>query len=112
MKKLEVIIRPSKLDEVKKALSAHGVLGMTLTDVRGFGRQGGYREVYRGSSREVQFVPKVKMEIVVQDDGIEDILVAVMAAARTGEVGDGKIFILPVEDTMRIRTGERGDVAL
>lgn len=112
MKKIEAIIRPSKVDEVKVALGELGVHGMTLIEVSGFGRQRGYREVYRGSSRDVQFVPKVKVEIMVHDEALEKVLVAVMDAARTGEVGDGKIFVLPIEDAVRIRTGERGSVAL
>jgi nitrogen regulatory protein P-II 1 len=112
MKKIEAIVRPSKVDEIKTALSTLGVHGMTLSEVSGFGRQRGYREVYRGSSRDVQFVPKVKIEIIVHDEGLEEVLSAIVNTARTGDVGDGKIFILPVADVVRVRTGERGDSAL
>jgi nitrogen regulatory protein P-II 1 len=112
MKKIEAIVRPSKVDAIKTALGTLGVHGMTLIDVSGFGRQRGYREVYRGSTRDVQFVPKVKVEIMVHDEGLEEVLSVIINTARTGEVGDGKICILPIEDVIRIRTGERGNDAL
>lgn len=112
MKKLEAVIRFSKLDNVTTALDALGVHGMTVTEVSGFGRQRGHQEVYRGTTHEVRFVPKVKVEILVRDQDLDKVLSAVMQAARTGEVGDGKIFIVPVEDVVRIRTGERGNAAL
>lgn len=112
MKKIEAIIRPSKLDEVKSALGAIGVHGMTVTEVRGFGRQHGYREVYRGWSGQVRFLSKVKLEITIHDEALEQSLAAIADTARTGEVGDGKIFVLPVEDVVRIRTGECGEAAL
>ncbi len=112
MKKIEAVIRPSRLDEVKAALESAGVHGMTVSEATGFGRQRGRREVYRGESREVRFVPKVKVEIITHDEGLETVLEAITQAARTGEVGDGKIWVLPVEDALRIRTGERGDPAL
>lgn len=112
MKKLEIIIRPSKLDEVKNSLAAVGVHGMTYTETRGFGRQMGHKEVYRGATYTVDFVTKIKLEIVVDDEGVDKVLDAVLGAARTGAIGDGKIFVLPVENAVRIRTGETGDNAL
>ncbi len=112
MKKLEIIIRPQKLEEVKAALGGLGVHGMTVSEVSGFGRQMGHREVYRGSSFEARFVPKTRLEVVVHDEALEEVLNAVMGVARSGAVGDGKIFVLPVESALRIRTGERGDAAL
>lgn len=112
MKKLEIIIRPSKLDEVKNTLAAVGVHGMTYTETRGFGRQMGHKEVYRGATYTVDFVTKIKLEIVVHDEGVDKVLDAVLGAARTGAIGDGKIFVLPVENAVRIRTGETGDNAL
>lgn len=112
MKKLEIIIRPSKLDEVKNSLAAVGVHGMTYTETRGFGRQMGHKEVYRGATYTVDFVTKIKLEIVVHDEGVDKVLDAVLGAARTGAIGDGKIFVLPVENAVRIRTGETGDNAL
>lgn len=112
MKKLEIIIRPSKLDEVKNSLAAVGVHGMTYTETRGFGRQMGHKEVYRGATYTVDFVTKIKLEIVVHDEGVDKVLDAVLGAARTGAIADGKIFVLPVENAVRIRTGETGDNAL
>lgn len=112
MKKIEAIIKPFKLDEVKAALAELGVKGMTLTEVKGFGRTGGKREVYRGSAYVVDFVPKVKLEIVVPDELTHEVVEAIMKAAQTGRIGDGKIFVLPIEEAIRIRTGERGEAAV
>ncbi|MSP17493.1 MAG: P-II family nitrogen regulator [Myxococcales bacterium] len=112
MKKLEAIIKPFKLDEVKESLSELGVTGMTVTEVKGFGRTGGKREVYRGSAYVVDFVPKVKVEIIVKDELVHQVVEAITKAARTGRIGDGKIFITPVDEVIRIRTGEVGEDAL
>jgi nitrogen regulatory protein P-II 1 len=112
MKKVEAIIKPHLLDEVKDRLRGVGVSGMTITDVKGFGRTGGKREVYRGSSYVVDFLPKVRLEILVKDEMLTDVVGAVLAAARTGKIGDGKIFITSVDEAIRIRTSERGDDAL
>jgi nitrogen regulatory protein P-II 1 len=112
MKKVEAIIKPFKLDEVKDALGEIGVQGMTVTEVKGFGRTGGKREVYRGSAYVVDFVPKVKVEVVVADELVVRILEAIEKAAKTGRIGDGKIFVTPVEEAVRIRTGERGEDAI
>ena len=112
MKKIEIIIRPGMLDMVKTALSDLGVNGMNYTDIRGFGRQHGHTEVYRGSTVQVDFLPKIKIEVVVDDSQCESIINAVVATARTGKVGDGKIFVSDVCDAVRIRTGERGNDAL
>ncbi len=109
MKKLEI---PFKLDEVKEALASLDVKGMTVTEVKGFGRQRGHKEVYRGAEYQVDFMPKVKIEVVVDDAQVKTIVDAVVKAARTGKVGDGKIFISPVEDVLRIRTGETGVEAI
>ena len=108
MKKVEAIIKPFKLDEVKEALSEAGVEGMTVTDVRGFGRQKGHTEIYRGSEYTVDFLPKMKIEIVIDDDRLEDVVKAIVDTANTGKIGDGKVFVSPVEEAIRIRTGERG----
>ena len=107
MKKVEVIIKPFKLDDVKEALSSIGVQGMTVTEVKGFGRQKGHKEIYRGAEYLVDFLPKIKIEMVVSDDLVEGIVDKVVAAARTGSIGDGKIFVIPVEKAVRIRTGEK-----
>lgn len=112
MKKLEIIIRPFKLDEVKEALTSLDVTGMTVTEVKGFGRQRGHKEVYRGAEYQVDFVPKVKIELILDDAQVKPVVDAVVKASRTGKVGDGKIFILPVEDVLRIRTGESGTEAI
>lgn len=112
MKKVEAIIKPFKLDEVKEALSEIGLHGMTVTEVKGFGRTGGKKEVYRGSAYVVDFVPKVKVEIIVTDDSLRQVVTAITEAARTGRIGDGKIFVTPVEDVIRIRTGETGEDAI
>ncbi len=112
MKKVEAIIKPFKLDEVKDALSEVGIQGMTVTEVKGFGRTGGKKEVYRGSAYVVDFVPKVKIEIVVADSQAQQVIDAIEKSAKTGRIGDGKIFIIPVEEAVRIRTGERGKEAI
>jgi nitrogen regulatory protein P-II 1 len=112
MKKIEAIIKPFKLDEVKEALQEVGLPGITVTEVRGFGRQKGHTELYRGAEYTVDFLPKVKIELVVEDGMVERVVEAICQAAQTGRIGDGKIFISPVEDAIRIRTGERGDMAI
>jgi len=112
VKKIEAIIKPFKLDEVKDRLNEIGVHGMTVTEVKGFGRQKGHTELYRGAEYVVDFLPKIKIEIVTSDDRVEDVVTAVSESAQTGRIGDGKIFVIPVEEAVRIRTGERGDVAL
>lgn len=112
MKKVEAIIKPFKLDEVKDALSEVGVQGMTVTEVKGFGRTGGKKEVYRGSAYVVDFVPKVKVEIVVADDQTQSVLDAIEKSAKTGRIGDGKIFVSSIEKAVRIRTGETGEEAI
>jgi nitrogen regulatory protein PII len=112
MKKLEIIIRPSKLIAVRKALETLGVHGMSINEIRGYGRQRGHKEVYRGTSLEAQFVPKVQINILVHDEAAQRVADVAVEAARTGEPGDGKIFILPVENAVRIRTGECGNDAL
>jgi nitrogen regulatory protein P-II 1 len=112
MKKVEAIIKPFKLDEVKDALNEVGIKGMTVTEVKGFGRTGGKREVYRGSAYVVDFVPKVKVEIVVPDSLVVQVIEAVENAAKTGRIGDGKIFVSGIEESVRIRTGERGEAAV
>ena len=112
MKKIEAIIKPFKLDDAKEALGRVGALGMSVSEVRGFGRQKGHSELYRGAEYVVDFLPKLKLEVVVPDDEVEKVTGALAEAARTGKIGDGKIFVVPVEDAVRIRTGERGDAAL
>ena len=112
MKKIEAIIKPFKLDEVKESLSTIGIQGMTVTEVKGFGRTGGKKEVYRGSAYVVDFVPKVKLEIIVKDDMVHQVLSAITEAAKTGRIGDGKIFVTPVDEVIRIRTGEKGEDAI
>ena len=112
MKRIEAIIKPFKLDEVKARLRELGVSGMTVSEVKGFGRTGGRTEVYRGSAYVVDFVPKVKIEVVVSDEIVHDVLDAIEKSAKTGRIGDGKIFIIPVEEAVRIRTGERGKEAI
>jgi nitrogen regulatory protein P-II 1 len=112
MKKIEAILKPAKLDEVKDAVTLAGVRGMTVSEVRGFGRTGGKKEVYRGSAYVVDFVPKVKVEIVVPDEIVHDVLDAIEKSAKTGRIGDGKIFIVSIDEAVRIRTGERGKEAL
>ncbi|MDO5536096.1 MAG: P-II family nitrogen regulator [Desulfovibrionaceae bacterium] len=112
MKKIEALIRPSVFEKVKKALTDIGVHGMNYTEIRGFGRQHGHTEVYRATTRRVDFLPKVRIEVVCADSSMEKILEAIVAAARTGHVGDGKIFVSEVLESIRIRTGERGDEAV
>ncbi len=112
MKKIEAIIKPFKLDEVKDSLSSIGINGLTVSEVQGFGRQKGHTEVYRGAEYTVDFVPKVKLEILVDDGLASRVVDTIMDAARTGKIGDGKIFILTVDDAIRIRTGEHGDDAI
>jgi nitrogen regulatory protein P-II 1 len=112
VKKVEAIIKPFKLDEVKQALSEIGVAGLTATEVKGFGRQKGHTELYRGAEYVVDFLPKVKVEVVVADALVARVVEAVERAAKTGRIGDGKIFVLPVDEVIRIRTGERGEEAL
>jgi nitrogen regulatory protein P-II 1 len=112
MKKIEAIIQPFRLEPVKEALHAISVQGMTVTEVKGFGRQKGIREVYRGMEYQVDFLPKVKIEIIVSDDKAQNIVETIMNNARTGRIGDGKIFVYPVAEVIRIRTGESGDEAV
>lgn len=112
MKKIEAIIKPFKLDEVKEALSAIGVQGMTVTEVKGFGRQKGHTEIYRGSEYTVEFLPKIKLELVVADAVVGSAVEAILKAAKTGKIGDGKVFVLPVSEVIRIRTEEKGEQAV
>ena len=112
MKKLEAIIKQFKLEEVKEALAELGIEGMTVTEVKGFGRQKGHTEIYRGSEYTVDFLPKMKFEIVIADDRVQRAVDAIVQSAKTGKIGDGKVFILPIEDAVRIRTEERGDSAI
>ena len=112
MKKIEAIIKPFKLDQVKEALAKQGVEGMTITEVKGFGRQKGHTELYRGAEYVVEFLPKVKIEILVPDERAEAVAKTIEDSARSGQIGDGKIFVLPVEEALRIRTGERGPAAI
>jgi nitrogen regulatory protein P-II 1 len=112
MKKIEAIIKPFKLDDVREALSEIGVTGMTVTEVKGFGRQKGHTELYRGAEYVVDFLPKVKMEIVLADDQVDGCIEAIIKAAHTGRIGDGKIFVLPLEQAIRIRTSENGEEAI
>jgi nitrogen regulatory protein P-II 1 len=112
MKKIEIITRPYKLDEIKEALTKLGIKGMTVSEVKGFGRQKGHREVYRGAEYQVDFMPKVKIEIVIDESLVQEVVKVTQEAARTGKVGDGKIFIFPVDEVIRIRTGEQGRNAI
>jgi nitrogen regulatory protein P-II 1 len=112
MKKIEAIIKPFKLDDVKDALGRLGIQGMTIQEVKGFGRQRGHTELYRGAEYVVDFLPKVKVEVLVDDDKVESVVATVQEAAQTGRIGDGKVFITPIEEAVRIRTGERGAAAL
>ena len=112
MKKIEAIIKPFKLDEVKNALTKIGVQGMTVTEVKGFGRQKGHTEVYRGAEYKIDFLPKVKIELITKEDIVTQVFETIERAAKTGKIGDGKIFIFPVDDVIRIRTGERGKDAI
>ena len=112
MKKVEAIIRHFKLDDVKKALTERGIAGMTVTEVRGFGRQKGHTEMYRGTEYEVDFVPKIKVEVVVSDANLQTVLDTITRVAQTGQVGDGKMFVTELSEVVRIRTGESGDIAI
>lgn len=112
MKKIEAIIKPFKLDEVKDALNEIGIKGMTVTEVKGFGRQKGHVELYRGAEYDIAFLPKIKVEIAVSDNMVEKVLSVIQAKANTGKIGDGKIFVYPLEEVIRIRTGEKGESAL
>ncbi|QDF96572.1 transcriptional regulator [Azoarcus sp. DD4] len=112
MKKIEAIIKPFKLDEVREALSEVGIAGLTVTEVKGFGRQKGHTELYRGAEYVVDFLPKIKVEVVVADDMVEQTVDAIIKAAQTGKIGDGKIFVTPVEQVIRIRTGETNEAAI
>jgi len=112
VKKIEAIIKPFKLEEVKEALAQAGIQGLTAIEVKGFGRQKGHKELYRGAEYEIEFLPKVKLEIVVPEDKVENVVDAIIAAARTGRFGDGKVFVTPIEEIVRIRTGERDEEAI
>ena len=112
MKKIEAIIKPFKLDDVKDALNALGINGMTVTEVKGFGRQRGHKEIYRGAEYQTDFLPKIKLDVVVDADIVEKVVETISEKANTGKIGDGKIFVLPLEQAIRIRTGERGKDAI
>ena len=112
MKKIEAVIEPFKLEEVKEALSDFGIVGMTVTEVKGFGRQKGQTEVYRGNEYSVDFLPKIKIEVVLSEDKVDEAVDVILKAARTGKIGDGKIFVMPVEEVVRIRTGETAEAAV
>jgi nitrogen regulatory protein P-II 1 len=112
LKKIEAIIKPFKLDEVKDALNDMGIKGMTISEVKGFGRQKGHTEIYRGAEYVIDFLPKVKIEVVIEDELTGKVIEVIQKAARTGKIGDGKIFVLPVEEVIRIRTGEQGKEAI
>ncbi len=112
MKKVEAIIKPFKTDDVREALAESGIVGMTICEVKGFGRQKGHTELYRGAEYQIDFLPKVKVEIVVADEQVDATIEAIIKAAKTGKIGDGKIFVYPIETAVRIRTGERGEEAL
>ena len=112
MKKIEAIVKPFKLDEIKDALQRLAIKGMTLSEVKGFGRQKGHTEIYRGAEYQVDFIPKVKLELVLDDSQVPQVLKAIQKSARSGKIGDGKIFVLPVEEVIRIRTGETGSAAI
>ena len=112
MKKIEAIIKPFKLDDVKEALNGIGIKGMTVSDVKGYGRQKGHKEIYRGAEYEVDFIPKTKLEIIVEASQVDQVVNTIREAANTDKIGDGKIFVLPVEDVVRVRTGERGKEAI
>lgn len=112
MKKIEAIIKPYRLDAVKDSLADLNIFGMTVSEVKGFGQQKGHTELYRGAEYQVGFVPKIKLEIVIAEEKLESVVNTIISVAKTGKVGDGKIFVLPVDDTIRIRTGERGSIAV
>ena len=112
MKKIEAIIKPFKLEEVRDAVSEVGIAGMTVSEVKGFGRQKGHTEIYRGTEYTVDFLPKIKIEVVVADNIVDAVVAAIISSGKTGKIGDGKIFVMPVEQAVRIRTGEKGDAAV
>ncbi len=112
MHKIEAIIKPFKLDDVKEALNEIGISGMTLSEVKGYGRQKGHKEIYRGAEYNVDFIPKVKLELVVNSEQTDQVVETIMTAAQTGKIGDGKIFVMPVEEVIRVRTGEKGSDAI
>ena len=112
MKKIEAIIKPFKLDDVKEALNGIGIKGMTISEVKGYGRQKGHKEIYRGAEYVVDFIPKAKMEIIVETSLVEQVIETIRQAANTGKIGDGKIFVLPIEEVVRVRTGEKGEEAI
>lgn len=112
MKKIEAVIKPFKLDDVKEALNATGIQGMTISEVKGHGRQKGHKEIYRGAEYVVDFIPKIKIEIVVDSEMADQVVETIQSSAKTGKIGDGKIFILPVEEAIRVRTGEKGKEAI
>jgi nitrogen regulatory protein PII len=112
MKKIEAIIKPFKLDDVKEALNGIGIKGMTISEVKGYGRQKGHKEIYRGAEYVVDFIPKVKLEIIVESSQVNSVVDTIRQAANTGKIGDGKIFVLPVEEVIRVRTGETGNEAI
>ncbi|CAN2050602.1 nitrogen regulatory protein PII-1 [Candidatus Magnetomoraceae bacterium gMMP-1] len=112
MKKVEAIIKPFKLDDVKEALNGIGIQGMTISEVKGYGRQKGHKEIYRGAEYDVDFIPKIKIEIIVDADRVEQIINIIQKSANTGKIGDGKIFVIPIEEAVRVRTGEKGNNAI
>ena len=112
MKKIEAIIKPFKLDDVKEALNGIGIKGMTISEVKGYGRQKGHKEIYRGAEYIVDFIPKAKLEIIVDSAQVDQVIDTIIQAAKTGKIGDGKIFVLPVEEVIRVRTGEKGEEAI
>ncbi|MEI6261212.1 MAG: P-II family nitrogen regulator [Deltaproteobacteria bacterium] len=112
MKKIEAIIKPFKLDDVKEALNELGIQGMTISEVKGYGRQKGHKEIYRGAEYVVDFIPKIKIEVIVESDRVDQVVEKIRASANTGKLGDGKIFVIPVEQVIRVRTGERGKDAI
>jgi nitrogen regulatory protein PII len=112
MKKIEAIIKPFKLDDVKEALNGIGIKGMTISEVKGYGRQKGHKEIYRGAEYVVDFIPKAKMEIIVETSLVDQVIETIRQAANTGKIGDGKIFVLPIEEVVRVRTGEKGEEAI
>jgi nitrogen regulatory protein P-II 1 len=112
MKKIEAIVKPFKLDEVKDALNGIGIKGMTVSEVKGYGRQKGHTEIYRGAEYVVDFIPKIRLDIIVQDEQVDQVIETILSVARTGKIGDGKIFVLPVERVVRVRTGETGSEAV
>jgi len=112
MKKIEAIIKPFKLDDVKEALNELGIQGMTISEVKGYGRQKGHKEIYRGAEYVVDFIPKIKIEVIVESDRVDQVVEKIRVSANTGKLGDGKIFVIPVEQAIRVRTGERGKDAI